>query len=195
MKYSLLCIGQLALGVVRALSKEICLKRLILYHIVPDIGPEIIAYYNTSSSSIYVEWEPSIPRRNVRGILVGYRVAWDEDYFSSDHVNDSEGYADVALDTSNYTVTSLHEYWRYNIHVAGRTSVGHGTYSTVTVETGEDGKSFTTRPDWIASPIHPYTISFCNILLLQARSVELLTLVTILFLQSLLHHRLTYIST
>lgn len=139
----LLCIGRLALGIVRALLKEICLKLLFLYHKVPDVGPEIIAYYNTSSSSIYVEWNHSIPRRNVRGILVGYRVAWDEDYFSSDDSNDSEGHADVGLDTSNYTVSSLHEHWLYNVRVAGRTSVGHGTYSTVPVMTGEDGKNLT----------------------------------------------------
>jgi len=154
MKYLLFRIGQLAWGVVQALPKEICLKRLFLYHTVPDIGPEIIAYYNTSSSSIYVEWEHSIPRRNVRGILVGYRVAWDEDHFSSDDGNDSGGHADVGRDTSNYNVTSLHEYWLYNIRVAGRTSVGHGTYSTVTVLTGEDGKSFTTFSERIVSPIH-----------------------------------------
>lgn len=139
-----------------ALPKEICLKRPSLYHPVPDIGPEIITYNNTNSSSIYVEWAHSIPRRNVRGVLVGYRVAWDEDYFSSDDGNDSGGYADVGLDTSNYNVTSLHEYWLYNIHVAGRTSVGPGTYSSVTVRTGEDGKSFTTFSERIASVIHPF---------------------------------------
>ena len=136
----------------RALPKEICLKLLFLYHKVPDVGPEIIAFYNTSSSSIYVEWNHSIPQRNVRGILVGYRVAWDEDYFSSDDSNDSEGHADVGLDTSNYTVFLLHEHWLYNVRVAGRTSVGHGTYSTVTVMTGEDGKNFTTFSQRIASP-------------------------------------------
>ena len=156
MKYLLFRIGQLARGVVRALPKEVCLKRLLFYHIVPDIGPEIIAYYNTSSSSVYVEWEHSIPRRNVRGILVGYRVAWDEDHFSADDGNDSEGYADVGLDTSNYNVTSLHEYWLYNIRVAGRTSVGHGTYTTVPLRTGEDGKSFTTFSETTAGPIHPF---------------------------------------
>ena len=98
----------------------------------------------------------SIPPRNVRGVLVGYRVAWDEDHFSSDDVNDSGGHADVGLDTTNYNVTSLHEYWLYNIRVAGRTSVGHGTFTTVTVRTGEDGKSFTTFSERNANPIHPF---------------------------------------
>ena len=136
------------------LPEEICLKRLLLYHTVPDIGPDIIACNYTNSSSIYVEWVHSIPRRNVRGVLVGYRVAWDEDYFSSGDGNDSGGYADVGLDTSNYNITSLHEYWLYNIHVAGRTSVGPGTYTSVTVRTGEDGKSFATFTERVASPIN-----------------------------------------
>ena len=140
----------------RELPKEIWLKLLFLYLKVPDVGPEIIAYYNTSSSSIYVEWNHSIPQRNVRGILVGYRVAWDEDYFSSGDSRDSQGHADVGLDTLNYTVSSLHEYWLYNVRVAGRTSIGHGTYSTVTVMTGEDGKNCSTFSEWIASPVHPF---------------------------------------
>ena len=119
-------------------------KTSLLYHTVPNIGPEIIAYYNTSSSSVFFEWKHSIPQRNVRGILVGYRVAWDEDHFSSGDGYDSGGHVDVGLNTSNYNVASLHEYWLYNIRVAGRTSKGHGTYTTVTVLTGDDGKSFTT---------------------------------------------------
>lgn len=163
MTYSLLCIGQIALRIVRHFQKRFALSFFFLYHIVPNIGPRIIAYYITSSRSIYVEWEHSIPRRNVRGILVGYRVAWDEDHFSSDDGNDYGGHADVGLDTSNYSVTSLHEYWLYNIRVAGRTSVGHGTYSTVTVVTGEDGKSFTTFSEGIASPI--YLFENCGVFL------------------------------
>ena len=139
-----------------ALPKVFSFKSFLLYHIVPNIGPEIIAYYSTSSSSVYIEWEHSIPRGNVRGILVGYRVAWDEDHFSSDDSNDSEGYADVGLDTSNYNVTSLHENWFYNIRVAGRTLVGHGTFSTVTVVTGEDGKSFTTFSEMTVGPFHSF---------------------------------------
>ena len=139
-----------------ALPKEICIKRLVFFHPVPVTGPDIIAYNNTNSTSIYVEWVHSIPQRDVRGVLLGYRVAWDEDYFSSGDDNDSEGYVDVGLDTSNYNVSSLHEYWLYNIRVAGRTSVGPGAYTTVTVRTGEDGKTFTTFSERIANLMHPF---------------------------------------
>ena len=99
-----------------------------------------MAYRSTSSTSIYVQWSHSIPQELVNGILIGYRVAWDEDHFSSGHPDDSQGYADVGLDTSIYNVTSLYEYWLYNIRVAGRTSVGPGTYTTVTVMTNDSSK-------------------------------------------------------
>ena len=112
----------------------------MLYHVVPSVGPAIAAYRNTSSTSIYVQWNHTIPEKKYNGILIGYRVYWDEDHFSSNHNYDSRGSADVGLDTSNYTVTSLHEYWLYNIHVAGRTSVGAGKYTTVTVMTDDDSK-------------------------------------------------------
>ena len=90
-----------------------------------------------------MQWNHSIPQELVNGILIGYRVAWDEDHFSSDHPDDSLGHAEVGLDSSNYAVTSLHEYWLYNVRVAGRTSVGHGIYTTVTVMTDESSKYFT----------------------------------------------------
>ncbi len=48
----------------------------------------------------------------------------------------------MGLDTSDYTVSSLHKYWLYHISVAGRTSVGHGIYTTVTVMTDDNGRNF-----------------------------------------------------
>lgn len=74
-------------------------------------------------------------------------MAWDDDHFSLGHPLDSRGYADVGLDTSDYTVSSLHSYWLYHISVAGRTSVGHGIYSTVTLMTDDNGKNFTKFPN------------------------------------------------
>jgi len=115
---------------------------LISYYTVPSVGPGIVASHSTSSTSIYVQWNHTIPKELVNGILIGYRVAWDDDHFSSGHSDDSQGYAEVGLDTSNYVVTSLYEYWLYTIRVAGRTSVGHGIYTTVTVMTDGSSKCF-----------------------------------------------------
>lgn len=108
-----------------------------LYHIVPSVGPVIVAYRSTSSTSIYVQWNHSILQEQANGILIGYRVAWDDDHFSS------QGYADVGLDTSMYDIISLYEHWLYNIRVAGRTSVGHGIYTVVTVMTNDSSKCLT----------------------------------------------------
>lgn len=94
-----------------------------------------------------MQWNHSIPQKLVRGILVGYRVHWDEDFFSSDKYHDSKGHVDVGLNISDYTITSLHEHWLYKISVAGRTSVGHGVYTTVTLMTEDDGKGFTKFSD------------------------------------------------
>ena len=116
---------------------------VISYHTVPSVGPVIVAYRSTSSTSIYVQWNHTIPQELVNGILIGYRVAWDDDHFSSGHPDDSQGYAEVRLDASNYVVTSLYEYWLYKIRVAGRTSAGHGIYTTVTVMTDGSSKCFT----------------------------------------------------
>lgn len=99
-----------------------------------------MAYRSTSSTSIYVQWNHSIPQEQANGILIGYRVAWDDDHFSSDHPDDSQGYADVGLDTSMYDIISLYEHWLYSIRVAGRTSVGHGIYTVVTVMTDDSSK-------------------------------------------------------
>ncbi|XP_078352309.1 uncharacterized protein LOC144637005 [Oculina patagonica] len=108
---------------------------------VPAVGPSILAYRNTSSTSIYVQWTHSIPQALWRGILIGYRVAWSEDYFSSSDPHNSEGHVDVGLDVSDYTVTSLHEHWLYDISVAGRTSRGAGIYTRVTLMTDDDAPS------------------------------------------------------
>ena len=70
-------------------------------------------------------------------------MAWNEDHFSAGHLNDSKGYAYVGLEVSDYTITSLHEFWLYRVSVAGWTSVGHGIYSTVTLLTDSNGKSVT----------------------------------------------------
>ena len=60
--------------------------------------------------------------------------------------HDSKGFIDVWLNnsiTTNYTITSLHKYWLYKVGVAGRTFVGHGTYTQVSLRTHGDGKKLT----------------------------------------------------
>lgn len=108
-----------------------------------------------NSTSIYVQWSHSIPQKLANGILIGYRLAWYEDHYSVGHPLYSGGYADVGLDTSDYTVSSLHEFWLYHISVAGRTSVGHGIYTTVSLMTDDNGKSFTKCYSTVDILMHP----------------------------------------
>ena len=113
---------------------------------MPSVGPEIIANYSVNSTAIYVEWNHTIPEDKVNGILVGYRVWWNDDHFVDGDLYDSKGFIDVWLNntiTTNYTITSLHKYWLYKVRVAGRTSVGHGTYTQVLLRTDGDGKKLT----------------------------------------------------
>ena len=48
----------------------------------------------------------------------------------------------LGLSATNYTITSLHEYWPYTISVAGRTSKGAGIRTLRKVTTIDDGKNF-----------------------------------------------------
>ena len=114
-----------------------------VFRTVPSVGPEIIANYSVNSTAIYVEWNHTIPEDNVNGILIGYRVWWNEDHFGDGDPHDSKGFKDVWLNTTNYTITSLHEYWLYKVGVAGRTYVGHGTYTQVSLRTHGDGEKLT----------------------------------------------------
>lgn len=108
---------------------------------MPSVGPALVAYYNTSSTTIYVQWDHTIPENKVNGILIGYRVWWNDPHFPNNHIHDSKGSKDLGLDAKYYTITSLHENWVYNIGVAGRTSAGAGKYSRATVTTPDDGKN------------------------------------------------------
>ena len=113
---------------------------LCLQLVVPDVGPEIVAYYNTSSTTFYIQWNHTIPPNRVNGILIGYRVWWNDE-LSDDHLHKStEKAVNLGLDATNYTITSLHENWPYEIRVMGRTAVGGGKASTVSVMTPDDGK-------------------------------------------------------
>ena len=105
---------------------------------VPSVGPEIVAYYNTSPSTFYVQWNHTIPNSKVNGILIGYRVSWDDSV--ADHPQKIKAHKDLGLEATNYTIMNLHEHWRYEIGVAGRTTVGPGEFTRRIVTTPDDGK-------------------------------------------------------
>ena len=89
-----------------------------------------------------MQWNHTIPENKVNGILIGYTVHWDDERFGHGHRYSSKGVKDLELNATNYTITSLHEYWPYTISVAGRTSKGTGIWTLRKVTTIDDGKNF-----------------------------------------------------
>ena len=89
-----------------------------------------------------MQWNHTIPENKVNGILIGYTVHWDDGRFDHGHPYSSKGVKDLELNATNYTITSLHEYWPYTISVAGRTSKGAGIRTLRKVTTIDDGKNF-----------------------------------------------------
>ena len=110
---------------------------------MPSVGPEIVANISTNSTAIYVQWNHTIPPDKVHGILIGYRVSWDDAVFPRGDHHNSEGSKDVGLSATNYTITGLYEYWLYKVWVSGRTSVGNGTATERIIMTLDDGKKLT----------------------------------------------------
>ena len=74
----------------------------------------------------------------MNGILIGYRVSWDDSV--ADHSQKIKAHKDLGLDATNYTIMNLHEHWRYEIGVAGRTAVGPGVFKRRIIVTPDDGK-------------------------------------------------------
>ena len=74
----------------------------------------------------------------MNGILIGYRVSWDDSV--ADHPQKNKAHKDLGLEATNYTIMNLHEHWRYEIGVAGRTAVGPGVFERRIIMTPDDGK-------------------------------------------------------
>ena len=85
-----------------------------------------------------MQWNHTIPDSKVNGILIGYRVSWDDSI--ADHPQKVKAHKDLELEATNYTIMNLHEHWRYEIGVAGRTAVGPGVFERRIIMTPDDGK-------------------------------------------------------
>lgn len=99
---------------------------------VPSAAPRMITVYNTSSTSVSVQWRP-IPENFTNGVLLGYQV----DCFLLGSPR-----AEQTLTTSNDSVEfqGLKKFTRYLVTVAGYTRKGLGVSDTVPCRTDEDGK-------------------------------------------------------
>ena len=105
-------------------SSEIFLRRL-----VPGYVPSVYGY-NRGSNFLEINWSP-IPENDTHGVVLGYVV-----YFR--RYGSYENFATVRVNANTLVlkITGLSEATRYEIKVAGRTSVGEGPLRTTYVITG-----------------------------------------------------------
>eukprot|EP00794_Sanderia_malayensis_P017493 gene17493-19243_t len=99
---------------------------------VPSLPPTSIKSFNTSSTSLWVEWG-RIPNASHRGNLLGYIIRYT-------HIveNRTMNMAIYGEDSLSHNLTGLDEYRLYRIEVAGFTKVGIGPYTVTTAVTDED---------------------------------------------------------
>ena len=109
----------------------IVLTVLLSLFLVPGAVPWLYVG-NRGVSSLEIVWG-SISREDANGILVGYTV-----YYKS--YNSYENFTTVTVNASSQvlriTLTGLQEATRYQMKVAGRTSVGEGASRYTYADTG-----------------------------------------------------------
>ncbi|XP_068676118.1 receptor-type tyrosine-protein phosphatase S-like isoform X1 [Montipora foliosa] len=101
---------------------------------VPSHPPLNVTAFNTSSSSLYVQWT-SIPSELIPGILLGYRLFYWK-------IGEPSSVKDVPFNNSvlNAELKDLQEHTEYCIQLAGFTRIGDGNRSEcfkVTTDIGE----------------------------------------------------------
>ena len=108
------------------------------YLSVPCAPPSDIRAFNTSSTSLRLQWHPLSTPNCTRGILRSYVV------FYTDNFNLSYKKITVPPTSTTLDITGLQKFTGYNISVAGQTSKGLGPLSApIYISTAEDGKQIT----------------------------------------------------
>lgn len=102
----------------------------------PSQPPTLMAFHNSSSSSLRVTWL-HIPPQYAHGVLLGYRVL----YRSLNVTEDMYSVAEVGPTTLEVELENLYEYMEYGVRLMGFTKKGLGTVSDEEiVRTDQDGK-------------------------------------------------------
>jgi hypothetical protein len=78
--------------------------------------------FNISETAINVSWS-FIPQKYRHGIIIGYRVHYEDEHRHSESVT-------VPASQRSITLNHLHSYTLYNISVAGITKIGEGKNRT-----------------------------------------------------------------
>ena len=108
---------------------------ILFYSTAPNAPPSAIQGYNTSSTSIFVDWG-DVPEPNQNGIIRFYTVT-----YTALEPNGTTDTQFVPAPTTQATLTGLNEYTNYSITVFASTSKGRGNISEpIIVITDEDSK-------------------------------------------------------
>ena len=100
----------------------------------PNAPPTNVTGHNTSSKSIFVDWD-DVPQPDQNGIILSYTVTYTA------LPNGSPVSQEVTAPTTQATLTGLNEYTNYSITVLASTSKGDGNASkAIIVITDEDSK-------------------------------------------------------
>ncbi|XP_068728210.1 receptor-type tyrosine-protein phosphatase delta-like [Montipora capricornis] len=98
----------------------------------PNAPPANVTGYNTSSTSLFVQWD-EVPAADQNGVILRYTVTYTE------LPNGPEQIQNVTAPTTNASLTSLNEYTNYSITVFASTIKGDGNVSApIIVITDED---------------------------------------------------------
>ena len=106
----------------------------------PLVAPANVTGHNTSSTSIYVTWQPVSPDDvKIRGIHRGYSI-----YYVSRDTPRPSMLMNVTVDalTTHVQLTNLYKFTKYDIQVTVRTRWDGPKSTTITVSTDEGSKWF-----------------------------------------------------
>lgn len=99
---------------------------------VPSHAPVNLHAHNSSSTSLFVAWEP-LPNDQVNGILLGYKVLYRKHGCNHTSEKNTSTIKFITLET-------LEKFTSYDVEVLAFTRVGDGPKANVTVLTDQDGE-------------------------------------------------------
>ena len=112
------------------LFQSITLSYLLIS--VPSRAPVNLHGHNSSSTSLFVAWEP-LPQDHVNGILLGYKVRYRKHGYNHTSEKNTSTNRFITLET-------LEKFTAYDVEVLAFTCVGDGPKANVTIFTDQDGE-------------------------------------------------------
>ena len=110
---------------------------LLLFFVAPQVYPWNVTGFNSSSTSIFIQWSP-IPTEMVAGVLREYRIVYDELNYDSERVK--RHVLRLPSDQLFVNVTKLEMYRNYTFEVQGISKFFGVRSPPIVVITDQDGK-------------------------------------------------------